>query len=42
MQDIDQLLKIISYVPERNDAVLRLLELLPEESIYRERFSRFI
>ena len=42
MQDIDQLLKIISYLPERNDAVLRLLELLPEESIYRERFSRFI
>ena len=42
LQDIDQLLKIIGYLPERSDAVLRLFELLPQDSIYHKRFSKFI
>ncbi|MBO3672943.1 transcriptional regulator [Acinetobacter soli] len=42
LQDVDQLLKIIGYLPERVDAVQRLLELIPKDSIYHDRFSKFI
>lgn len=42
MQDIDQLLQLISRVPERIDAVQRLLELLPNDSRYRDYFLNLL
>lgn len=42
MQDIDQLLKIVSRVPERIDAVQRLIELLPQDYSYRDQFLKLL
>ena len=42
MQDIDQLLRIIGRVPERIDAVQRLLELLPQDNNYRDYFLKLL
>lgn len=42
MQDIDPLLKIIRHMPERIDAIQRVLELLPYESQHRDRFLRLL
>lgn len=38
MEDVDQLLRIISRIPERVDAVQRLVELLPEHDAHRNFF----
>jgi hypothetical protein len=42
MQDIDPLLKIIRHMPERIDAIQRVLELLPQESQHRDRFLKLL
>lgn len=42
LQDVDQLLSIIGRVPERIDAVQRLLDLLPEEHQYRDGFLKLL
>lgn len=38
IQDVDQLLQIVGRIPERIDAVQRLIELLPENSQYKNHF----
>ena len=42
MQDIDPVLKIIRHMPERIDAIQRVLELLPQESQHRDRFLKLL
>ena len=42
MQDIDPLLKIIRHMPERIDAIQRVLELLPQDSRHRDRFLKLL
>lgn len=42
IKDIDQLLRIIGQTHDRIDAVQRLLELLPQDSIHRNYFSNLI
>ncbi|WP_227515661.1 helix-turn-helix domain-containing protein [Acinetobacter qingfengensis] len=42
LRDTDQLLKIISRIPERTDAVERLLELLPENHQIRQKFQQLV
>ncbi|EPF74464.1 hypothetical protein [Acinetobacter rudis] len=42
MQDIDPLLKLVGRIPERIDAMYRLLELLPAESRHRERIENLM
>ena len=42
MQDIDQLSRIISRVPDRIDAIQRLSELLPKDSHQRNFFLNLI
>lgn len=42
IEDIDQLLRVVSRVPDRVDAVERLLELLPEETPYRTKLLKLL
>lgn len=42
MQDVDQLLRLVARMPERIDALQRLLELLPNESLQRERIEKLM
>lgn len=42
IEDIDQLLRIIGQTPDRVDAVQRLLDLLPKDSIHRNYFLNLI
>ncbi|WP_151838688.1 transcriptional regulator [Acinetobacter radioresistens] len=42
LQDIDQLFRLISRVPERTDAIERLLELLPEDSPHAVKLKQLL
>lgn len=42
MQDVDQLLRIIGQSHERVDAIQRMLELLPQDSIHRQYFLNLV
>lgn len=42
IDDVDQLLRVVSRVPDRVDAVERLLELLPEETPYRAKLLKLL
>ncbi|MDQ8936687.1 transcriptional regulator [Acinetobacter rudis] len=42
MQDIDPLLKLVGRIPEQVDAIYRLLELLPSDSLQRVRIEKLL